>query len=112
MFIFDFFGRLNAGLEFATDEEFYGYTCEDFEDGIDFSHNEVPASTFIRMVGSVKRDEYWNKPARITELVAVLYKSREIKLFHGFLREHGNTFYRIIAAELALKKILLPTFLP
>ena len=72
------FGRSKAGLEFANNEEFHGYICEDFGDGINFSHNEVPASPFIWIVEAVKRDECWNKTERITELVAALYKSREV----------------------------------
>ena len=87
------FGRSKAGLEFTTDEEFHAYSCADFGEGVNFSQNEVPASPLIRQVGAIKRDECWNKPARVADLVSALYKNEECKLYHGFLKEHGNSFF-------------------
>ena len=98
------FGKSKAGLEFSDEEDFSAYTCQDFGDSINFSQNEVPTSPFVRMVGAVKRDDSWNKPARISELVAVLYKRKDCKLHHGFLKEHGNAIYRIISADLSINK--------
>ena len=98
------FGRAKAGLEFKDDQEFDGYTCKDFGDGLQFSQNEDPVSPFVRQVGSVKRDACWNKPARISELIVSLYKNNACKLYHGFLKEHGNSFFRIISADLSIRK--------
>ena len=83
------FGRSNAGLEFTMDKEFHAYTCADFGDGMKFSQNELPASPFICQVGAVKRDECWNRPVCIADLVVSMYKNEEFKLYHGFLKEHG-----------------------
>jgi len=106
------FGRAKAGTEFQTEREMNDYVCKDFGDGIGFSQNEVPASPYIRQVGAIKRDECWNKPARISELIVSLYKNKEGKLFHGFVKEHGNSFFRIVSADLSIRKnasIYLPT---
>ena len=98
------FGRAKAGLEFVTEEDFHGYCCADFGEGIHFSQSEVPASPIVRQVGAVKRDECWNKPARVADLVAGLYKNEKGKLYHGFLKEHGNSFFKIISADLSIRK--------
>ena len=55
-------------------------------------------------MGKVKRDESWNKLARIAELVASLYTSKSSKLHYGFLQEHGNSFFVIIPENLSVKK--------
>ena len=67
------FGRAKTGAEFKTDQEFCDYVCKDFGDGIGFSQNETPASPFVRQVGAIKRDQCWDKPARISEFVMSLY---------------------------------------
>ena len=106
------FGRAKAGTEFQTERRVNDYVCKDFGNGIGFSQNEVPEPPYIRQVGAIKRDEYWNKPARISELIISLYKNKEGKLFHGFVKEHGNSFFRIVSADLSTRKnvsIYLPT---
>ena len=62
-------------------------------------------------MGPIKRDECWNRPARISKLVLSLYKNESGKLYHGFLKEHGNSFFRIVSADLSIRKnasIFLP----
>ena len=96
------FGRSKAGLEFGSVREVNDYVCDDFGEYVKFSQNETPASPYVRKVGKVKRDSNWNKPARITELIANLYSSQTSKLHYGFLKEHGNSFFRIISANLSM----------
>ena len=106
------FGREKAGQEFTTDREINDYVCKDFGDGFKFSQSGDPVSPYIRKVGKVKRDECWNKPARIAELVSSLYSNTTSKLHFGFLKEHGNSFYRIVAANVSVHKdnsVFLPT---
>ena len=67
--------------------------CEDFGDGMKFSQNGEVALPYIRKVGKIKRDDCWNKPAHIAELVSALYTNQSSKLHFGFLKEHGNSFY-------------------
>ena len=52
-------------------------------------------------MGKVKRDSNWKNPARITEIIAILYSTPLSKLHYGFLQEHGNSFFRIISANLS-----------
>ena len=107
------FGRAKAGLEFKSQSDVDEYTAVSVGDANFFSQNEIPSSPYIRTFGSVKRDANWNRPARIAELLATTYKTSSCKLYYGFLKEHGNTFYRIISAHLSLHKdasIYLPTF--
>ena len=84
------FGRSKAGLEFSEEDNMHTYSCEDFGDGINFSQIEVPASPFVRMVGAVKRDDLWNKPARISKLVAVLYKGKIVSCTMASSRNMGT----------------------
>ena len=98
------FGRAKGGQEFTTDRDMHDYVCVDFGDGVKFSQSGEATSPYIRKVGKVKRDECWNKPARIAELISTLYSSAASKLHFGFLKEHGNSFYRIIAANLSIHK--------
>ena len=63
-------------------------------------------------MGKVKRDASWNKPARITELISSFYTAKSSKLHYGFLQEHGNSFFRIISANLSVNKdnsVFLPS---
>ena len=55
-------------------------------------------------MGKIKQDEYWNKPARIMELVSTLYYSTASKLYYGLLKEHGNSFFYVILANLSVHK--------
>ena len=106
------FGRAKPGTEFKDLRELDDYTCQEFGSGLLFSQQEIPSSPYIRQVGAVKRDECWNKPARITDLVASLYTTNTSKLYHGFLKEHGNSFFRIISASLTIRKeasVFLPS---
>ena len=106
------FGRAKPGTEFKDLRELDEYTCLEFGGGLLFSQQEIPSSPYVRQVGAVKRDECWNKPARITELVASLFTTNTSKLYHGFLKEHGNSFFRIISASLTIRKeasVFLPS---
>ena len=78
--------------------------CDEFGSGLSFSQSETPNSPCVRQVGVVKRDECWNKLARITELVANLCKNEGRKFHHSFLREHGNSFFRIVSADVSMRK--------
>lgn len=98
------FGKLKAGLEIKNDQELNGYTCKDFGNGIHFLRNETPTFPFICKVGSLKRDECWNKPSYIIELVASLYKNNACKLYHGFLKDHSDSFFHIIPADVSIQK--------
>ena len=98
------FGRAKGGQEFTTEREVHDYVCIDFGEGVKFSQSGEAASPYVRKVGKVKRDECWNKPARIAELISKLYSSIGSKLYYGFLKEHGNSFYRIIAAHVSVNK--------
>ena len=51
----------------------------------------------------IKRGECWNKPARISELVPSLYKNKSGKLYHGLLKDHGNSFL-IVSTDLSILK--------
>ena len=106
------FGRSKAGNEFKDERELHDHTCEKFGDGILFSQSETPNSPYVRQMGSLKRDECWNKPARISKLVLLMYKDSTSKLYHGFTQEHVNSFFRIVLADLSIRKdasIYLPT---
>ena len=98
------FGRIKAGLEFGITREVNNYVCEDFGEYIKFSQNEAPASPYVRKVGKVKLDSKWNKLARVTELIANMYACPSSKLHYGFLKEHGNSFFRIISANLSMNQ--------
>ena len=98
------FGRARAGQEFQMERDMHNYVCKYFGECIIFSQSGEPASLYIRKVGKLRRDECWNKPARIIELVSSLYSITSSKLYYGFLKEHGNSFYRIISTNLSAKK--------
>ena len=98
------FGKSKAGNEFKNERELHDYTCKEFGDGISFSQSEIPNSPYVRKIGSAKRDECWNKPARVTELVLSMYKDSTSKLYHGFTQEHANSFFRIVSADLSIRK--------
>ena len=99
------FGRAKAGTEFTTEGEMEDYVCKDFDDGIGFSQNEVPASPYVKHIGAVKRDQCWDKPTRTSELLLSLHKNDKCKLYHGFIKEHGNSLFRIVSADLSIRKI-------
>lgn len=82
----------------------HDYMCADFGDGVKFSHSGDTASPYIHKVGKIKRDECWNKSAHIAELILSLYSNTESKLHFAFLKEHGNSFSRIVAANVSLNK--------
>ena len=71
----------------------------------------VPSSPSVRRFGSTKRDANWNKPTKIAEMISTLYKTTSSKLYYGFLKEHGDSFFRIISANLSIHKEASP-FLP
>ena len=98
------FGRSKAGMEFKSDQELDDYTCEHFGEGIKYSQSGNPVSPYVQKVGKIKRDANWNKPARIVELVSTLYTDPSSKLHYGFLKEHGNSIFRIISANLSVHK--------
>ena len=106
------FGLAKVGQEFLTERDRHNYVCQDFGDGLKFSQSGEPASPYVRKVGKVKRDACWDKPARIAELVSELCTTPSSKLYYGFLKEHGNSFYRIIIAIFFVHKdnsVFLPT---
>ena len=105
------FGRAKVGQEFLIEHDRHNYVCQNFGDGLKFSQSGGPASPYVRKVGKVKRDAFWDKPARIAELVSELYTIPSSKLYYGFLKEHGNSFYRIISANLSVIKITMFSFL-
>ena len=98
------FGRAKAGQEYQLDRDLHDYVCSDFGEGVKFSQSGAPASPYIRKVGKVKRDDCWNKPAHITNFIDSLYVTPSSKLHYGFLKEHGNSFFRIISANLSVHK--------
>lgn len=105
------FGRAKAGQAFLTELDRHNYVYQDFGESIKFSQSGEVASPYIRKVGKVKRDVCWDKPARIAELVSELYTNVTSKMYYGFLKEHGNSLYRIISVNLSVKKdnsIFLP----
>lgn len=106
------FGQAKLGQEFAIYRGMHNYVCEDFGEGIKFYQSSKPLSPYVRRVGKVKRENCWNELAQITDLVSSLYSSSSSKLHYGFLNEHGNSFFRIISANLFIHKdnsVFLPS---
>lgn len=98
------FRRATAGMDFQTERDLSNYVCKDFWDGIKFSQSSLPASPYVRKVVKVKRDNSWNKPSRIAKLVAMLHTLLSSILHYGFLQEHGEFLFRIIPANLSVKR--------
>ena len=105
------FGRAKSGLAFASQDDVDDYTDELLGNAITFSQDEVPSSPYVRRFGSIKRDSNWNKLSKIMDLIITLYKTTTSKLYYGFLKEHGNSFFRIISANISINKDASP-FLP
>ena len=78
------FGRSKAGMEFKYGWDLDGHTFKAFGDGLGFFQSEVSTSPFIWHIGAVEREECWNKTAKITQLVSVLYKTKDCKINQGF----------------------------
>lgn len=93
------FGQAKVGLKLNTEREIHDYVCKDFGGGILLSQNGELVLMYIRKVRKVKRDACWNKPARVAELGSILYSNTLSKLYYGFLKEHSNSFIRIILAK-------------
>ena len=98
------FGRAKAGMEFKDRDAYEDYIAPLVEEAHSFSLDAVPSSPYIRRVGAAKRTDTWNKPQQIIEFINGLYKSPSSKLHHGFLKEHSNSFFRIISASLSIHK--------
>lgn len=98
------FGQAKAGSEFNTEREIHNYVCKDFGGGIILSQSREPVLRYIRKVGKVKGDAYWNKSARVAELVSTLYSNTLYNLYYGFLKEHGNLLVRMILANLSVNQ--------
>ena len=100
------FGRSKAGFEFKDHDDFDMYIEEG--DALEYSQTEIPGSPFLRNIGAAKREDSWNKPHNIINLVGAMYTARSCKLYYGFLKEHGNSFLRIISANLSIHKDASP----
>ena len=98
------FGRAKHGMEFKDQLEFEDYIDPLLGNSVSYSLDAVPSSPFIRKVGAVRREETWNKPQRIMQIIANHYRSTSSKLHYGFLKEHADSFFRIISANLQIHK--------
>ena len=78
------FGRAKHGMEFKDEEEFDEYVSPILGDAISYSLDVAPSSPYVRKVGIVKREDTWNKPHRIMELITNHYKATSSKLHFGF----------------------------
>ena len=101
------FGRAKAGYHFKNRDEFEDYVNDDeFEGGgaLVFSQEDNTSSPFVRTMGAAKREASWTDPKKIMEFISLIYKDENSKLYHGFLREHMQSFFRIIKANLTVNK--------
>lgn len=98
------FGRAKHVMEFKSEEEFNNYV--DLVDGeaLDFFKNCDAMSPYVESFGSLKRTKTWSRPTQITKMIGAWYTIAESKLHYGFCREHGESFYSIVSANLAHKK--------
>ena len=105
------FGRAKSGFEFEDVDEYEEYMDLETGAAISFSQNDDGQSPYENKMGAVLREGTWRNPARVAELVQFMYTDQTCKLFHGFTKEHSNSFYRFISINLSTKKYTLP-FLP
>ena len=106
------FGHAKAGMSFESQADFDEYVDTTLGKAISFSLDATSSSPYVRRFGSVKRDDNWNKPARIMDLLSSIYKDKSSKLYYGFLNEHSHSFFRIISANLSIHKeasVFLPS---
>ena len=99
------FGRAKLGKSFSTFDEFDDYVNPFHGEGLTFSQNEEPASSpLTRRVGKIMRKDIHCNSTKITELITRLYQSDSSKLHYGFLHEHVESFQRIIAGNIAVRR--------
>ena len=101
------FGKAKEGYEFVDWNDYNNYIGLD-GDACDFSQNDDGHSPFESKFGAVLRESTWKNPGKIAELIQHMYTDDKCKLFYGFTREHANSFYRIIMANLSSFKDASP----
>ena len=102
------FGKSKRGFEFEDEEEFEDYVGSVRGDAVTFSQDGEGHSPFESKFGVVLREDSWKKPGKVAELIQFMYTDDTCKLFYGFTHEHGNSFYRIIMANLSSYKDASP----
>ena len=107
------FGCAKMGMEFKSQDEIDEYTTilEGAGECLLYSHNKDSCSPYVRRFGSTKRNKNWSKPTQITKLISNMYQSDGCMMHYAFLREHSNSFFRIISASIAHLKDASP-FIP
>ena len=104
------FRRAKSGFKFETVDKFEEYLDVQSDNAISYSQNNDGHFPFESKQGIVIREGTWRNPARIAQLIQLIYVDNTCKLFYGFTKEHSNSFYRI-STNLTTKKHASP-FLP
>jgi hypothetical protein len=93
------FGKAQVNKHFVYQNAFDAYTTYPNGEGFDFSQNGDPSSPFKRRSGKEMRHEIHDVTKHLMSLITKIYQTESSKLYHGFLYEHINTFFRIMQVD-------------
>ena len=87
---------------------------DELESGRELGHSQEgnASSPCVRKIGAAKREASWTDPKKIMEIISLTHKEENCKLYHGFLREHIKSFFRIAKVNLTVNEevsLLIPT---
>lgn len=97
------FDRANQEQQFADIHAFNDYIniFEGENESLLFSKDKNACPPYVMRFGNKKRSKNWSKPTQIATLIRTMYLAADCKLYYGFLREHSNSFFQIILANVA-----------